>query len=302
MLCQFFRMITFAGSLYREFYNMPDTSPTVISRVIHQLQSVCLQRTVELEFFYPDGLADPETLNLLLLNDGQDADGLQLTETLSTLLTGKKIEPLLVVAIKASAARVQEYGIAGNPDYAGRGALAGQYSAFIAKELLPYITQEMNNPVKGKYVIAGCSLGGLTAFDIAWNNADLFDAAGVFSGSFWWRRKNLTDNYTDEDRIMHRVIRDGIYRPGLKFWLMAGTEDEIADRNHNFIIDAIDDTIDIIKELQQKGYKRPDDIFYYERVGGRHHVNTWAQVMPSFLCWAFSKDKTAGYGKGLPQL
>jgi len=259
----------------------------VINRIARQLQSVCLQRTVELEFFYPDSLADFEELNLLLLNDGQDADGLQLEETLSGLLAGQKTVPFLVVAIEASAARLQEYGVAGKPDYVGRGALAGQYSAFVTGELLPYIRQEMSRPVRGKHVIAGCSLGGLTAFDIAWNNAGLFDAAGVFSGAFWWRKKDLEDNYTDNDRIMHQVIRNGSYQPGLKFWLMTGTEDETADRNHNFIIDAIDDTIDIIKELEQKGYRRPEDIFYYERVGGRHHVSTWAKVLPSFLCWAF---------------
>lgn len=70
---------------------------------------------------------------------------------------------------------------------------------------------------------------------------------------------------------------------------MTGTEDETADRNRNFIIDSIDDTIDIIKELLYQGYRRPEEITYFEKVGGKHDLPTWAAVFPSFLCWAFSK-------------
>jgi enterochelin esterase-like enzyme len=70
---------------------------------------------------------------------------------------------------------------------------------------------------------------------------------------------------------------------------MTGTEDELADRNKNFIIDSIDDTIDVIKELLKKGYKRPDDIAYYEMVGGKHELKTWAKAMSPFLIWAFGK-------------
>jgi hypothetical protein len=68
---------------------------------------------------------------------------------------------------------------------------------------------------------------------------------------------------------------------------MTGTEDEQADRNKNLIIDSIDDTIDVVKSLLKKGYKRPNQLFYYEKVGGKHDVPTWGSVMPAFLNWAF---------------
>ena len=83
------------------------------------------------------------------------------------------------------------------------------------------------------------------------------------------------------------MISETAGKPAIKFWLMTGTEDETADRNHNFIIDSIDDTIDVVKELLKKGYLRPKDIFYYEMVGGKHDVQTWAKAMPKFLEWAF---------------
>jgi cyanate lyase len=39
-----------------------------------------------------------------------------------------------------------------------------------------------------------------------------------------------------------------------------GTEDKTADRNGNGIIDAIDDTQDVNKEIKFKGYKKPEAI------------------------------------------
>jgi len=262
--------------------------PEVI-RIKHELKSVHLKRTVELEFFVPDHLLGNETLNLLLINDGQDANELGLEETLKSLYTGFKIEPVVVVAIKASADRVQEYGVAGKLDFLGRGSKAAAYTDFIVQELIPYIQAAVEMPIHGKRAFAGFSLGGLSAFDIAWNHDNYFDAVGVFSGSFWWRTKDLKNGYTDEDRILHQMITKAVKKPGLKFWLMTGTEDEVADRNKNFIIDSIDDTIDVIKELVKKGYHRAEDIAYYEMVGGKHDVPTWGKVMPAFLTWAFSR-------------
>ncbi len=136
---------------------------------------------------------------------------------------------------------------------------------------------------------AGFSLGGLSALDIAWNYPQYFNKMGVFSGSFWWRSKELDKGYTDADRIAHAMVRESTTKPNLKFWLQTGTNDETADRNNNGIIDSIDDTIDLIKELQAKGFKRPEDIRYLEVVGGSHNPETWAKAMPKFLCWAFGK-------------
>ena len=110
-----------------------------------------------------------------------------------------------------------------------------------------------------------------------------------YSGSFWWRSKELGKGYTDADRIMHSIIRESKAKPPLKFWLQTGTKDETAARNKNGIIDSIDDTIDIIKELESKGYNRPADIQYLEMVGGMHSIDTWAEAMPKFLVWAFGR-------------
>jgi enterochelin esterase-like enzyme len=255
----------------------------------HTLKSAQLKRDTELQIWTPGDLSGTEIVHLLILNDGQEAEGLKLTETLNHLYSTWLIDPLVVVAVKASEDRMQEYGVAGIPDFQKRGSKADKYAAFITEELLPFIQSTVKPRINGKHVIAGFSMGGLSAFDIAWNNPQVFDAVGVLSGSFWWRKKDLNDGYTPADRIMHQVVRETEGKPDLKFWIMTGTEDETEDRNHNFIIDSIDDAIDLIKELCQKGYMRHEDITYYERVGGKHNVETWAQVLPAFLTWAFPR-------------
>jgi len=238
--------------------------------------------------YIPARLPGNETLHLLLLNDGQDAEAMNMEALLAELYVSRKIEAVLVVAIKASANRTQEYGVAGMPDFKQRGSMAAAYSRFITAELMPFLQGHVNRRIDGKTAFAGFSLGGLSAFDIAYNHPEIFNLAGVFSGAFWWRSKGLNDGYIEElDRITHEMIRSSDVKPDLKFWLMTGTKDETADRNRNYIIDSIDDTIDLIKELENKGFKRPDDIFYYEAVGGKHDVETWAQAFPAFLVWAF---------------
>ena len=77
---------------------------------------------------------------------------------------------------------------------------------------------------------------------------------------------------------MQAVVKNTPHKPDLKIWLQTGTKDETADRNKNGIIDSIDDTVDLIKELEAKGFKRPEDIRYLEVVGGSHNTETWAKA------------------------
>ncbi|WP_420147362.1 alpha/beta hydrolase [Spirosoma sp.] len=260
------------------------------------LFSVPLKRTVHLDIVLPPGYATSGvTYPVLYLNDGQDLARLRMENVLDSLYEKKAIQPFVLVAIHAGD-RIQEYGTAAQADYMHRGSKAGLYTDFVLTELLPYIKNHYRistDPAKSAF--AGFSLGGLSAFDIVFHHPDRFSRAGVFSGSFWWRSKSTEDGYRDEtDRIMHDLVRKGVYSPNLKFWFETGTDDETSDRNNNGVIDSIDDTLDLISELVRKGYRRdengqPHDIRYVEIVGGQHNQKTWSQIMPDFLTWAFPK-------------
>ncbi|HTD92425.1 MAG TPA: alpha/beta hydrolase-fold protein [Chitinophagaceae bacterium] len=253
------------------------------------LESKYLDRKVIIDFYLPTNVPEPDTMDLLLINDGQNMEELGFAKILAGLYAETAIRPLFCVAIHASANRRMEYGVAGHPDYLGRGAKAQDYTSFILLELLPYIRQTYAiHSFKGK-AFAGFSLGGLTALDIGWNHPDEFNKIGVFSGSLWWRMLDQNDATYNDDlhRIMHQVVRAGTYHPGQRFFFQSGNMDETNDRNNNGIIDSIDDTLDMIAELERKGYERGKDIQFLELPDGRHDIPTWAKAMPEFLKWGW---------------
>lgn len=253
------------------------------------LDSVFLDRPVIVDFYYPQA-AGSESLSLLLINDGQDMPKMHFSSILGAFYQQyEQARPLFCAAIHCSANRKQEYGVAGVPDYLGRGAKAGQHTRFVLHELLPYIYKRFPFVSMTDKSFAGFSLGGLSAFDIVWSHPGEFTRAGVFSGSLWWRSVDQVDKEYDDDkhRIIHQQVRKGRYHPGLKFFFQCGNMDETKDRNKNGIIDSIDDTLDLVKELKGKGYSQPEDIYYLELSDGRHDVPTWGRAMPYFLEWGW---------------
>jgi len=233
---------------------------------------------------------------VLYMNDGQDLERLQMTHVLSELYNHEEVHPFILVAVHCGD-RIQEYGTASQADYKHRGAKAGAYSDFVLQELLPYV-QSHYRTFQGPSHTAFCgfSLSGLAAFDIVWHHPAIFGKAGAFSGSFWWRQKAYENHYDDHhDRIMHRLVRESTVTieqfngnvPA--FWFQTGTEDEKDDRNHNGVIDSIEDTLDLVAELERKGFRWGKEVRYVEVKGGHHDQATWSKVMPEFLKWAFGK-------------
>ena len=257
------------------------------------LKSVFLEREVTIDFYFPTNTPAHSNISLLLFNDGQDLQRMMFEEILAMLMEGHKISPVLCVGIHAGKDRKNEYGTANSLDYKGRGAKASAYTRFVFEELIPFIRITSKISVFKEKAFAGFSLGALSALDIAWNAPAEFSKIGVFSGSLWWRTKDQdAEDYNDDtDRIMHQQIRKGSYYPWLKFFFECGAADEEDDRNHNGIIDSIDDTLDLIKELINKGYNPETDIEYLQIDDGKHDVDTWARAMPDFFLWGWGESR-----------
>jgi len=246
-----------------------------------------LERDVTFDVYLPKAITNFQNVSLLLINDGQDLPKMPFDDILEKLYLEGAIEPIICVGIYCGLSRSMEYGTQFSVDYKGRGARAGLYKKFVFDELLPYLMNEYNIVSFKEKAFAGFSLGGLTALDLVWNDANEFCKAGVFSGSLWWRRKGYDVGYEDEkDRLMHLQVKKDNYKPGLKFFIQTGSGDETADRNNNGIIDSIDDAIDLIAALKEKGYT-DDEIKYVELEDGTHDVETWARVFPDFLRWGW---------------
>lgn len=258
------------------------------------IASVHLNRYVLVDCYLPRAVSDPSSMSLLLVNDGQNLDEMDFAMLLDGLAGSGQISPLLCVGIHAGKDRKNEYGTASVADYAGRGAKSGAYKRFILEELLPFVHMQYAVEQFRQTGFAGFSLGGLTALDLTWSHPEIFALAGVFSGSLWWRSRDVGLDYSDDtDRIMHQLIRSGSHHPGLRFYFTTGSLDETADRNNNGIIDSIDDTMDLIRELEQKGYHAGQDIVYINYEDGAHDIATWGRAMPQFLLWAFPNQPTA---------
>ncbi len=254
------------------------------------LNSIFLQREVIVDFYFPPGINSASDLGLLLVNDGQDLITMGFQNILEELYEQEKIEPLLYVGIHCGPDRKNEYGTANVLNENGLGAKAQLYTRFVLEELLSFIKEKCQTSFKEKS-FCGFSLGGLSALDIVWNHPEEFSKAGIFSGSLWWRSIPQDDEHFMEDqhRIMHNEIKKRNYYPGLKFFFETGTLDETADRNHNGIIDSIDDTISLINELVMKGYEPEKDIYYLELKDGKHNVSTWGRAFPRFLKWGWGR-------------
>lgn len=247
-----------------------------------------LDRVVKVDVYLPKPFNPSSKLSMLFVNDGQDLPRMPFAGILDRLYNEKAIEPLMVVGIHCSADRRLEYGTADVLDFLNRGSRAKYHRKFLMQELIPSILGKYHLSGVHEMAYAGFSLGGLSALDVAWKYPKIFSKVGVFSGSLWWRLKDLDDNYNeDTDRIMHKLIREGQYHKGLKFFFQTGTLDEKMDRNNNGIIDSIDDTLGLITELENKGYQNGQDIKYHEMPEGRHDVPTWAKAFPTFLKWGW---------------
>ena len=269
----------------------PLTAPSAPRLARAVLFSQFLVREVELSVLLPPLAAGPAPYPVLYLNDGQDLERLGLPATLVALYARQAVRPFVLVAIHANEQRVQEYGTAGHPDFNGRGSQAATYSDFILQELLPYCQAAYKVSAKPEdAVMAGFSLGGLSAFDLVWHHPEAFSRAGVFSGSFWWRQRAVGAGYTPADRIMHGLVRAGRLHPNHRFWFQTGTLDERNDRNENGVIDSIEDCLDLMEELIRHGLDAQQSIRYVQVEGGHHHPDTWGRVLPDFLLWAFGQE------------
>lgn len=245
------------------------------------VQSKALGRPVLVDVYQ---LAKTKDQPVFYFLDGQDVRTMPITE-IQQQLRQEGFPPFTIVGIHANGARMQEYGTLSRADYAGRGNRAPQTSEFILATLIPLLQKRyaFSNQAQHNF-IAGFSLGALLAFDLAWHHPQQFGTAGVFSGALWWRSRPFLKKQPDANRILHTQVSNADQLPPVRYWFQAGTEDEQSDRNQNGIIDAIDDTLQLMKLLRKKG-QAENDIHYHEVPNGRHDPATWSEALPHFLRW-----------------
>lgn len=258
-------------------------------RQIRHWYSSALNREVDVDVYLPPdySLNPGRRYPLTIFNDGQDLHVMGLADILEQLYRRDAAPYMIVVGIYAGHERIREYGTVRQADYKGRGDMAPAYRDFIMQELWPLITRRFRTSgLTEETAFAGFSLGALSALDIAWAYPRVFGRVGVFSGALWWRWSEVDPRDPDADRIMHDIMAksDPALNREQRFWFQCGTRDETDDRNNNGVIDAIDDTLDLIKVLKSKGFD-DSQIRYHEMEDGEHNPRTWGEAMPDFMAW-----------------
>lgn len=254
--------------------------------ITYHLASEFLDRTVTVDVYRTHQTKNQPVFYFL---DGQDVRTMAI-RSLQQQLTAEGFPPFTVIGIHANESRMWEYGTLSRADYADRGNRAPETTQFILEELMPFLQKRYKTSQEPHHnYVGGFSLGALVAFDLAWHYPQKFGATGIFSGALWWRSHPFNKKLPDANRILHDQVSHASQLPLVRYWFQAGTKDEDGDRNQNGIIDAIDDTLQLMDLLRQKGQPE-NDLHYLEIPDGRHEPATWAVAMPDFLRWALGGE------------
>lgn len=255
---------------------------------------------------------------VLYANDGQDMDALAMRATLARLEGAHAIAPVIVVAVDALPDRLAQYGlydrgrnrpIVGSSPVGPIGTNAAAYAQWFIGTLLPYVdVHYRTEPTPRGRAVLGWSLGGLSAFGLGWNAPDRFGTIGAFSPSFWVAADRSSAGAAQRSRLALHMVNRGPARPELRLWLSVGTGEETADRDHDGVIDAVDDVQDLVngwrasdgyalRGLRQLGDRvveggpadppRLGQVALEVVPGAHHEPRAWAAVLPDFLRWAF---------------
>jgi enterochelin esterase-like enzyme len=182
-------------------------------------------------------------MNLLLFNNADDLEKIQAKKIIDSLYDNNLIEQLELVGIHG---KEEEYGLSDLADAFKdkNGRKADKYNSFVINELLPFIKKRSKIRKFKSITICGGSLAGISAFDIAWHNANKIDKVGIFSGDFMYAGDQPTDS-GPMNAVFESLKLSG-KRPTLQYWFYA------TESNDSSILK---NTIEFIDILNKKKYR-----------------------------------------------
>ncbi|WP_084315566.1 alpha/beta hydrolase [Clostridium hydrogeniformans] len=199
----------------------------------------------------------------LVLTDGFEYINALNTPTLLDNLTyGKEIPPTVTIFIDSKNNRLKMLSCNEN------------FCRFVTDELMPWAKGNYNISHNAQdSIIAGVSLGGLTAAYLGLNYSNTFGKVLSQSGSFWWSPNNSTKDDYEEPVWMARLVMEK-EKLDLKFYLEAGVLE-------NFLVGSMRKvSINMRDTLLSKGY----DLKYSEFKGG-HDYLSWGETLANGLIY-----------------
>jgi predicted alpha/beta superfamily hydrolase len=238
----------------------------------------------------PPGYDDPANRTtryaVLYMHDGQNlfdrATGFggqewEMDETAGRLARDGRIEPLIIVGIDNTGARMTEYTPAGRAGAAGRSG--EDYLRFIVDELKPMIDRRYRTKPEREHTgVAGSSLGGLVSLMMALRRPDIFGKAGVISASLFWNGGALLTEAAANPAALRQV----------RYWVDMGTREGGTARGDT-IPTAVRNARRLVASLGAAGLTAARDYFYLEVPGGEHNERSWAARMDRMLVFLYPR-------------
>lgn len=211
---------------------------------------------------------------VLYMHDGQNlmngrssfAGEWHADETAQRLVEHGLIEPLIIVGVYNTSARIPEYTPVPMAQYPGSGQ-ADAYGRFLVEELKPLIDSTYRTRSDADSTgLAGSSLGGLVSMYFGLQHSDVFTRLGVVSPSVWW---------ADRD-IVGQVSALSAQLP-LRIWVDIGTQEG------NSSGETVNDTRLLRDALIAEGWSLGEDLAYLEAPGAGHNEAAWARRFDEIL-------------------
>ena len=233
-----------------------------------------LRNQRDLIVYTPPGYYDQpgRCFPVLYLHDGQNLfDGAtsfipgmdwHVGQTADHFISNGVVEPLIIVGMYNTKARIREYTPTRVPKLGG--GRADRYAKFLIEEVKPFIEREYRTMQGPRHTgIGGSSLGGLVSLYLGLKHSWIFGRIAALSPSVWWNQ-----------RVILRFAEAAPVEPRPRIWLDIGT------REGPRIVDDVERFRDL---LLWKGWL-PDRDLHYERVeGAEHNEAAWAQRVGPFL-------------------
>lgn len=243
-----------------------------------QFRSRFLRNQRDLIVYLPPGYDDQAWRHfpVLYLHDGQNLfDGAtsyipgmdwHVGQTADHFIHTAEVEPLIIVGMYNTKARIREYTPTQVPKLGG--GRADRYAKFLMEEVKPFIDREYRTLSGPSHTgIGGSSLGGLVSLYVGLKHSRIFGRIAALSPSVWWNQ-----------RVMHKFAAAAPVEPRPRIWLDIGT------REGPRILDDVENFRDVLLE---KGWALEQDL-HYERVeGAEHNEAAWAARVGPFLKFLF---------------
>jgi len=239
-----------------------------------RFRSRFLRNQRDLVVYTPPGYADQTARRfpVLYLQDGQNLfDGAtsfipgqdwHVGRTADAAIDDRAVEPLIIVGIYNTRARVSEYTPTHVPKLGG--GRADRYAKFLIEEVKPFVEREYRVlPGSLHAGIGGSSLGGLVSLYLGLKHSAIFGKIAALSPSVWWNQF-----------FIHRFVKALRVERRPRIWLDIGT------REGARMVEDVERFRDL---LLQRGWRLEQGL-HYERVeGAEHNEIAWAQRVRPFL-------------------